>query len=189
MIKTKTEEVEMEQGELLVRYKKMVTRLTNLPKRIISLHDDESFANIAEFVLYDLCHEDCFNLNKAAFLVDNPDFNCMQGVAGFSRHEPFTDRELIWDKPDTFTSFMQQSPFNRRVRSFNASSTRRNGNQYNQVVHEVAQSLGLREPAFSVWDMKHANNGVLVYECADQEKLFDEHLINSLHLLSFCPVH
>ena len=56
-------------------------RLADLPKRMVPLYDLEAIGNIPEFVLHDLCHEDCFNLKKAAFLVDNPDFDSLQGVA------------------------------------------------------------------------------------------------------------
>src|ERR1700691_4148672 len=103
----------MEHYEQLQRQCKMLSCLAALPKRILSLHGED---NVTEFVLHDLCHQDCFNLNKAAYFVDNPDFNCSKGVAGFSRDEPFNECEVIWSKADAFSEHMKKSAFNQRVR-------------------------------------------------------------------------
>ena len=49
---------------------------------------------MSEFVLHDICNPNCFNLQKAAFLVDNPDFDCLKGVAGFSADEAYQKHDL-----------------------------------------------------------------------------------------------
>lgn len=178
----------MDHDELL-RYKKLVNRLSGLPKKIVDLHGHDDLGNISEFVLHDLCHQDSFNLKKAAFLIDNPDFDCVQGVAGFSAQETYAV-DKMWNEPSYFTEFMQTSPFNQKVRSFCVCSVKRNGHSYTPFVDQVAEQLELRQPAYSIWDMKHQNHGVLVYEKEDLDQdLFDNHFINSLYLLSLCPVH
>lgn len=179
----------MEQDELLNRYQSLTRRLSSLPKKIVSLHSQDS-KNISEFLLHDLCQQDCFNLNKAAFLIDNPDFDCVQGVAGFSKSESYNDIDKAWQEPEKFTSFMQGAPFNQKVRSFCNCSIKRNGKSYTPHIDKIAETLELEKPAFYVWDMKHDNHGVLVYERDELDNdLLNEHLLNSLYLFSFCPVH
>ena len=63
---------------------RILIHLSTLPQKILSLHGR---ADLAEFVLRDLCHERCFNLKKAAFFIDNPDFNHLKGIAGFCHEE------------------------------------------------------------------------------------------------------
>src|SRR5437762_734031 len=103
----------MNREELLAKQNRMLLCLTGLPKKMVSLHGAE---NIGEFVLYDLCNECCFNLSKAAYFVDNPDFNCTKGVAGFSRNEIQNACSGVWDNPEAFSSCMRNSSFNQKVR-------------------------------------------------------------------------
>lgn len=177
----------MERNEL-VHYKKLLRCLSCLPKRILALH---SLDNISEFVLHGLCNKDCFNLYKAAYFVDNPDFDFIKGVAGFSKDEGDLEWDNIWEDPESFTLFTKSLPFNKRVRTFGTNSIKRkNNNTYDNLIKNIADNIGFDKPSYCLWDMKHFNHGILVYEKVDNENLalFDEHFIDSLHLLSFCPI-
>jgi len=72
----------MSQEELLKRQHDLFKNLSSLPRMILVCNGCE---NIFELLLHDLCHPTCFNLKKVAYFVDNPDFDCLQGVAGVAR--------------------------------------------------------------------------------------------------------
>ena len=58
----------------------LLQKLSHLPKKIVAL---EGLEHTPSFVLHELCNESAFNLSKAAFFIDNPDFNHFKGIAGF----------------------------------------------------------------------------------------------------------
>ena len=63
----------------------------------------DNVENMIEFVLHCLCSEDCFNMPKAAYFVDNIDFNCLKGIAGYNHLEKYKEPG-IWSKPENFSS-------------------------------------------------------------------------------------
>ncbi|HZW61325.1 MAG TPA: hypothetical protein VFF04_03800 [Candidatus Babeliales bacterium] len=170
--------------ELLQRQNKMLSYLSSLPRRMLLLHGTE---NVTEFVLHDLCQ--CFNFNKAAYFVDNPDFNCTKGVAGFSTEEPFAS-ETIWADPVSFSTHMKQSQFNQRVRGLTRCSVKKDGDSnHAQLAELLAKDLGFNNYAFCSWAMRHENEGFVLYEKASiYDSFADEHLLDGLSLLSFCPI-
>lgn len=167
------------------RHLYMLKHLSELPRKILSMHGHD---NVTEFVLHDLCHPHCFNLKKAAYLVDNPDFDCLKGVAGFYDQEAFP-QEDIWNNPKDFSHHMQQSSFNQQVRGFEHASYKKNHALSHDTVSAIAHTLTFDKPHFFSWDMKHDNTGILIYQKIGEH---DEHkepdIINGLSLLSFCPI-
>lgn len=159
--------------------------LSTVPKRILSLSGTD---NVTEFVLYDLCGENCFNLNKAAYFIDNPDFNCFKGVAGFLK-EKAKQCEQRWDKPSTFNNFMRECSFNTKIRSIQRNSVRKTQASDEHIAEDLAQELGLSSYRFCTWNMKHDNHGLFIYEPVDKDDtVSDDYLVNGLYMLSFCPV-
>lgn len=176
----------MEHDEILLQHKKVLGSLSHLPKKLLSVHDLD---NATEFVLYELCNEGCFNLHKAAYFIDNPDFDLFKGVAGFSQAEAYSDWDGVWNNPEAFTTFMQQSDFNQKIRKFCSDSVHRNNKSYDDKISEMADEMGLNDPSYFSWDLKHDNKGILLYEKGGEDtSLVEEHFLNSLYLLSFCPV-
>ncbi len=164
----------------------ILTYLAGIPKKMVSVHGIE---NVPEFVLHELCHEGCFNIPKAAYFVDNPDFDHLKGVAGYNAPECYSEHSTMWQDPETFTLFMRSCPFNQTVRSCGRKSIRRNGHVTSQVVDEIATDLGFAKPDILEWQLKHDNHGLLVYDASsDQMRDLAHHLEHSLYLLSFCPV-
>ncbi len=160
--------------------------LSSMPGKIVSLHGRE---NITEFVLHDLASKSCFNLAKATYLVDNPDFDHLKGVAGYLHTQAFEHGDAIWDSADTFSRHMEKAPFNKSVRSILKPSPKRGCLQADQVVEAVADELGMDNPKFFCWTMKHNNHGLFVYENMNGHAEWqDDDLMNGLHLLSLCPV-
>lgn len=175
-------------NEIFERRYAVLNRLSQLPRKMLSLRDQE---NMTEFVLHELCHADCFDLEKAAYFVDNPDFDCLKGVAGIWRPEVYaTPSDDIWQNPNAFSAHMQGSMFNQKVRDFVHSSLRKNKGSDEEIVHLIAQELHMDNPGYYSWDMKHYNHGLLVYE--KPYKIGDacdvDTVLNGLSLLSFCPI-
>ena len=155
--------------------------LSLLPQRIVTLHGVD---NIAEFLLYDICHHDNFALQKAAFFVDSPEFNCMKGVAGIDCSNRFTGAH--WESPENFTEHMNACDFNKKVRTHEGKSI--HNSPYDPVkAKELSKQLDFKKPQYHSWSMKYGNRGFLVYEMSETTDHHD-HLLNSLHLLSLCPV-
>ena len=161
---------------------KLLKCLVDLPKKILSLPDND---HVSEFVLHGLCNEDCFNILRAAFFIDNPDFNFFKGVAGFSKAEPHAESNHMWDDPIAFMDYMKRSPFNKTVREFMGENIKTGSEKDLKAL--IIESLEFEKPEMHVWDLKHENRGVLVFEHEYNDEWEEEHFLNSLHLLSFCP--
>lgn len=175
----------MEQKNLCPRGRTVLQTLTSLPKHMLSLQGRE---NISEFVLHDICRSDCFNLPKAAYFIDNPDFDCCKGVAGFSAAEQFP-HEVIWDHPETFSDFMQHASFNQKVRNLVHPSYHRCKTCEKDMVHDLASAIGVRDPLYYIWDLKHDNKGVLIFERMPGDTHDLDSYLHGLYMLSFCPIH
>jgi len=175
----------MKQEELLARHCQLLTHLSLLPGQMVSIHGKE---NVTEFVLHELCHEKCFNLNKAAYIINNPHFDCFKGIAGVSRDQAM-DEDNIWQASDQFTSHMGKSPFNQQVRALSGRSLKPDLELQKDIIAKFAYDLGFKNHNFSTWNMKYDNQGFFVYETVNNDDaVTDQHLRNSLNLLSFCPV-
>lgn len=166
------------------RKKRLADCLSYLPRRVLQLHGRD---NVAEFVLHELGRKDHFNLRKAAYIVDNPDFDCLKGVAGYYNQEQYNGTN-IWDQPDIFSQYMEQSPYNTSVRNFQTHSCRRKGCSDEQTVHEVADTLGFSHPKYYGYDLKHNNHGILLYEREDEDSCDCDYLLQGLCVIGFCPI-
>lgn len=176
----------MEDRVLLDKQYRMLKHMSDLPRKIIVNHCTD---NVAECVLYELCQEQCFNLNKAAYFVDNPDFNCARGVAGFSRDESYP-QSSIWQDLSAFSAHMKESSFNKKVRQINRCSLKKIEDCHKEIAQEIARDLGFSNHGYCEWQLKNDNHGFLVYEKASQLDTYaDDFLVNGLALLGFCPIH
>lgn len=163
----------------------VLQHLSQIAPQMLRLRDQD---NLTEFVLYELCCHKGFNVDKAAYFVDNPDFNCLRGVVGFSHAEAYTDADSIWDAPEAFSAHMYQAPFNQKVRGVSKESVRKSSVDDAVLVKEMAEDLGFKDYDFYAWDMKHDNHGILLFERVDMEQPFHECFKNGASLLSFCPL-
>lgn len=168
------------------RENKMLRHLSELPRRMLCIHGRD---NMTEFVLHHLCHEDCFNLKKAAYFVDAPDFNVLKGVAGFNRGEQYDDCKKMWHSTEEFTEHMRNAEFNKRVRELSQASLKKDKKSDEELAQEIAHNLGFENPCLCIFDMKHDNHGIFIYEKNDKnEQVNENHLLSGLSLLSFCPI-
>lgn len=176
----------MNREEMLKKHQNMLCYLNQLPKKMLSLHGAD---NITDFVMHDLCNKQCFNLKKAAYFVDNPDFNCLKGVAGFYDQESF-QKPSYWESPDLFTNHVKNSQFNQKVRSIMQPSMKKTGASDEKIIDLLSHELNLQSPQYCAWDMKHDNHGIFIYELAsDMCEIPQDLLTNGVCLLSFCPIY
>lgn len=173
----------MERREL-ERQNQILRNLSQLPRLMTQVHGRD---NLSQFLLHELCSESCFNLKKAAYFVDNPDFNCLRGLAGFSCDQAYPKHQKIWHDPEGFSAHMERAPFNSKVRSISHKSVKHADDKH--ILHDLAATLDLKDGAHCSWNMRHDNFGLLVYEKADpKDKVVDEHLLDGMNLLSYCPI-
>ena len=156
-----------------------------MPRKILKLHGRD---NVIEFVLHELGKTDNFNLHRAAYVIDNPDFDCLKGIAGFDRQELYKGQKDIWEDPDEFSRYMSQCKYNAQVRNFQRNSSKRKGCNDAQIVEEISHDLGFNQPKYYTWDMKYDNHGILLYEKVEEDSCDCDYLLDGLCLIGFCPV-
>lgn len=176
----------MEHNEALgERKQRIIELLSALPRKILGLHGRD---NVVEFVLHELGRQECFDLEKAAYVIDNPDFDCLKGVAGFERPEAYDEKCDIWAEPDSFSEHMKKSKYNNTVRCYHRGSGVKKGEKDEKIVQEIAHDLGFEKPFYYSWNMKHDNHGILLYEKHDKADCDCDYLLEGLCLIGFCPV-
>ncbi len=165
------------QGDLL-------RQVTSIPTRILRHHDLEGLSGI---LLHHLCSKECFNLKKAVYFVDNPDFDQLVGIAGFTSEEASVGN--VWDEPQSLSNKMRETAFHKRVRQITHASISLKGEEaaHSTEVQLIAKELGIANPQVYSWQMKHGNHGVLVYDGSGGESWDTQDLYNAASLLSFCP--
>lgn len=177
-------EVAMKKKEQENRVHEVLLCVTSLPQNIINLHGLE---NMPEFLLHSMCQKSCFDLPKAAYFVDNPEFNHLKGVAGF--HHPESYEKNHWSDPEVFTEHMKNATFNKKVRDIMLSSIKKNSHSEGKIVQEISEHLGFEKPNYLTWQIKYSNFGLFIFEPRENEsELLQEHLHSGLHMLGFCPV-
>jgi len=165
------------------RHHLLLEKLIALPRHIVATHGTE---NLAEFILHELCDDDCFALRKAAFFVDNPDFNCLKGVAGIDGAQRFEQR--AWEDQDAFTGHMSQVPFNQQVRLVHRPSAHRKDHSWQREAADLAQEIDVRDHEWHVFPIKHGNTGVLIFEPSSSWQAYDDLIGCGAALLALCPI-
>lgn len=158
---------------------------SELPQKILLLHGNN---NLTDIVLHNICHQDCLNLTKAAYFVDNADFDTFKGVAGFDKASEMPDVNSIWSSPSDFTNHVQECIFNQKVKSINLPSVSNTSKNSHIIFQDLADELSINNPKFYSWNIKYDNKGILIFEQEAIEGI-DESLLVGLCFLGFCPVN
>ena len=176
----------MQSHSLETKESQLLKHFGNLRKMMVNNHDLD---NLSEFVLHDLCTQPCFNLNKAAYFVNNPDFRCLQGISGYHDKDLQGLSGSAWNNQKQFISSMQNSPFNQKVRSNCTTNFEKGKASEKYMAEKLADELEINNPSYLTWDLKHANNGLFIYEAPQLELSYmKDHHFDSLQHLSFCPI-
>lgn len=159
--------------------------LIDLPHRILQSHDVDE---LSPMVLHELGHDHHFGLNKAVYLIDNPDFDCLRGVAGFCKDECKLHKANVWDQPHEFAKDMTSAQFHQQMKAFNDSSIcRHHNNLAQEQLAALGEKLGIKNPSCCMWPMKHGNHGILIFEEHDNRLARQKNLIDKVTaLLSLC---
>lgn len=175
----------MEQKQCWHGNKEVLHILNTLPRKILSMHDTH---NLVEFIMHELCNDHCFNIKKAAYIIDNPDFDFMRGITGFNHQERY-NKGNIWASPEDFTTHMNNALFNQKVRSLHMTSGRRRNENRDTFIKNVADTLGFERFGCCDIPMKHDNHGIFLFEGSLDNENEHESLLNGVSLLSFCPIY
>lgn len=176
----------MKQKNMSPRHQQLLQCFTYLPQQILSVHGID---NVSELVLHTLCGEDCFNFPKAAYFVDNPDFDCLKGIAGFDRENEFAHTQCMWKEVNNFSNHTQHCSFNQKVRTIQKPSCKKKCRNDQEVAQELAAELDIRNPSFYAWDTKYDNHSIVVFEHDTNDEIHtDQNLLPGLCLLAFGPV-
>jgi len=168
------------------RRHELLALVSSLPHKILMHHGND---HITELVLHDLCSNAGFNLSRAAYFVDNPDFDCLKGVIGFHTGE-VCSLENPWNNPTALATALLASPFNQQVRSTTLPSPFKKGLPREELVESLAKNLGIQNPGYCSWNMKHDNHGLLVFEKTPSGSAdIDECLEKGASILGFCPIY
>lgn len=158
------------------RKQALLHTLSCLPEKIVATH---GLDGISQLVLYELAHPDCFNFKKAAFFVENPDFQHLQGIVGIAADEHPAPLD-VWQNRDLFLKQMERSPFHKQIRGLHVPLT-----ADGRARAALTEQLGLRAHAFN---LKHGNKGILLFEPNGGHTPSLEDLNAGLSLLAFCPI-
>ena len=168
---------------------KLTSNLSALLHKVLNYHDVDG---LSQMVLHELGHDDCFGLKRATYLVDNPDFDHLLGVAGYCKQDCPCHKKDLWQDPYSFKGDMKGAPYHNQVQNFLNSSLKRKEIDLNSAkeVKELGIQLGIQVPEFFSWNMKHGNHGLLIFEHGEKpvKDWRKELLSNVAALLSFCGI-
>ncbi|MFC1854263.1 hypothetical protein ACFLY6_00130 [Candidatus Dependentiae bacterium] len=160
----------------------LVDGILALPHKIVQNHHVDG---LAQLVLYDISNPGRFGLKKAAYLVDNPDFDCLHGIAGFHHGEFEAPPDDVWKNPVESAKTMNDLTFNKNVRSFKSCSLNRQKSDHSKILSEFE----IENPSTIGWPMKYGNHGIFIYESRDDVCVWRKSVLASIvALLGLCAI-
>ena len=154
----------------------LVNTLLSIPNKILNHHEVDG---LVQMVLHELAHEQHLGLKRATYLVDSPDFDCLKGVAGFCRDECQMHKKDLWQDPHAFHADMHKASFHNDMQKMLRSSLRK-GHLNPHHLHDIVafgKDLGINNPEVHVWNLKHGNHGILIYEEGTKKVHADTHQV------------
>lgn len=162
----------------------LIEILAHLPQRMVKHHHDH---HLSQFVLYEISKG--FGLSKAIYLVDNPDFDHLRGIAGYCNKEMQVSHNDIWSNLDSVRGEIVEKPFHENVKKHLTESFKRKQGEFSnlQELHDIGVKMGMENPACLVWDGRNGNHGVFVFEKGSQVGVWRYSLLGKIiSLLSLC---
>lgn len=141
----------------------LLSMLLDLPNKILNHHEVEG---LAQLILHDVSHNQHFGFKRASYMIDNPEFDCLRGVAGFVNDECRHHHEDLWTNPHAFVHDMREAEFHNRLIQMASKSIKRSAKDSNHldIVRNVAYDLGMSNPWVYAQDLRHGNHGILIVE-------------------------
>jgi hypothetical protein len=97
----------------------------------------------------------------------------------------------MWEEPHTFAEDMSAAEFHQNMKNFLRHGLKRKDiNIHDEAdLQELGTKLGLKNPAFMTWPMRHGNHGILLFESNDSHAGKKLDLLHSASgFLSLCPI-
>lgn len=154
-----------------------------IPHKIMKHHDVEG---VAQLVLADVSRN--LGFKRASYLIDNPDFGCLKGIAGFCQNQ--NNNDDFWQDPQNALKVADQAAFHASIKQFlHESMQRTQGVCALDDLKKLGNILGISQPRVHTWKMRHGNTGILIYEKGEQGTDAEEILERATALLGLCPIH
>lgn len=170
------------------RYYQLLEALLYLPELILELEEED---HLAQLILYNLCSEDCLDISKAAYFIDNPDFDCLKGVAGFLENESELGNKFLKKESlpkEEINKHFSNCEFNKKVKDIKRSSCNSHREIDKELITSLADELGINSPTYYKWKMRHDNLGIILFEKGSEPDFeIDEEILKALCILAFCP--
>ncbi|MFH1461424.1 MAG: hypothetical protein ABIF12_00540 [bacterium] len=167
----------------------LASYLSGLLHQVLHYHD---VGSLSQIVLHELGHDHAFSLNKATYLIDNPDFNHLLGVAGYCNNECHLHSKDLWKDPYSFVNDMKDAHYHNNIKTYLHDSLKRKDINLESAkeIKELGKYLGLENPEFFSWKMKYGNHGLLLFDRKQEEESHwrKDLLHNVAALLSFCGI-
>lgn len=167
----------------------IIDTIAKIPHKILKHHE---VPGLAHMVLHELGHDNVFGLKRAAYFVDNPDFDHLVGVAGFCKNECIFHKKNHWNDPHSFKQDMEAAKFHNNVRIVATQSFNKKHIDTNSFadIALLSDELEITNPSFFTWNMHHGNHGLLIFEPSKEISVWRHSLLsNIIGLLSMCGRH
>lgn len=167
--------------------RELVNSLLIIPQKIVQ---HQSAEGLAQAILHEIAGPQGFALKRAAYIVDNPDFDCMKGVAGFCKNDAL-DTSGMWDRLGSFVNDSKQASFVKEVCRFEDKSLRRRDitTKDHPEIFRIADGFGINQPQTMSWGIKHDNHGLFLFEPGDNVCVWRHALLaNVVAMLGLCAI-
>lgn len=159
----------------------VINCLIKLPQQIL-LHGNTD--GIQELILKFIAEKNYFNLNKAAYFLDNPSFNCSKGIAGFDALDFKDDNNWLdlWDNNDKKIHCIEYAAYNQKIKKLRCNSLSKLAHNNEKTIFDFAKkNLEFINPSYLFSNGKHGNIGIFFYENKSKGTSYkDQYLFESI---------
>ena len=164
------------------REKQLLYHVGSISRLMINNHMRD---DLSAFVLHELCSKNGFGLQKAAYFVNNPDFQCLKGVGGYYIAEAFNGTS--WEHDQDFMKHMEKALFHNKIRQYQTKHIKNLTSK--SSLDQLQDQFEFEHPEAQVWNLKHDNQGIFLFDKKDNATLVDDHLVDFVNYLGFCQVY
>jgi hypothetical protein len=137
--------------------------LLDLPNKILQ---HEELDHLPHLVLHELGKNQRLGFKRASYLIYNPDFGCIKGIAGYCQDETKFHKDDLWHDPASFHDDMKSANFYNKIKTFYHPEIyhKECNDKFHDDIKNIGKMLGIDKPLVHVWNMRHGNKGVLIFE-------------------------
>lgn len=150
---------------------KFLLNLLQLPQHILK---NSHTSGMVDLILGHLASKECFNLKKAAYLLDNPEFNCTRGICGVETCGLEEVIENPWNCVEEAINQVSNQEFNKKIKCFTTNSLKNKKGKpcsEEEIIEFGRKHLELENPMFIEWTGRHGNHGLLFCEPLESASL------------------